>query len=191
MYENGEMSPMAYIYLMNLTYQWILADTKKSKDIYHKLAEDFRKNKYLTTNGAFPDVDAGIKYMKSKPSGWNGVIPLSMNEHYFRNSLNLNFTWAQFEKLSERLSDKMQWEVVISTFHQHHTVNGKENIKYVSPDGHFELVYNGNYELLTKFNNPDDMGTYNYYLPINDKANHAYYDVVPYIEYGNVLGGNK
>ena len=65
-------------------------------------------------------------------------------------------------------------------------VDGMENIKYVSADGHFELIYNGNNELLTQDNNPDDMGTYNYYSPVTNKMLHSYYDVIPYFEYGNV-----
>ena len=32
MYENGQMAPMAYTYLMNLTYQWYLADDEISKN---------------------------------------------------------------------------------------------------------------------------------------------------------------
>ncbi len=187
MFENGEMSPMAYSHLMNLTYQWILADTQESKDTYHKFAEQFRLNNYKTTNGEFKYVDDGIKFMESRPDDWAGIIPLSMREHFFRNKLNLNFTWEQFEKLSERLPNNMKWEKVIASFHQNHIVNGRENVKYVSPDGHFELVYNDNHELLTEYNNPDDMGTYNYYSPIKNEVKHTYYDVLPYLDYGNVL----
>jgi len=186
MYENGQMAPMAYSYLMHLTYQWYLADDQESKEFFHALAEEFREMDYKTTAGLFPEVDEGIAFMSKRPSGWNGVVPLTIKEHYFRNSLNINFSWGEFQKLNARLPENMQWTTVIASMHQHHTVNGIENIKYVSADGHFEIIYNGAYELLTSENNPDDMGTYNYYSPIVNPYYHAYYDVIPYGEYGNV-----
>ena len=68
MYENAEMSPMAYTYLMNLTFHYYLADNDVSREVYHQLAEDFRATGYTTTNGAFPNVDEGIAYMPSKPT---------------------------------------------------------------------------------------------------------------------------
>ena len=67
MYENGEMAPMAYTYLMYLTYQWWLADTDDGRQVAHARAEEFRKNKYLTTNGKVEWVDEGIAFMLYRP----------------------------------------------------------------------------------------------------------------------------
>lgn len=150
------------------------------------MADDFRATNYTTTNGLYPNVDEGIKYMSKKPNNWGGIIPLSINEHYFRNELNIDLSWEEFQILNERLPDNMKWTTVIADLHQNNIVNDKKNIKYVSADGHFELIYNGNNILLTSKNNPDDMGTYNYYSPINKKICHVYYDVIPYLEFGNV-----
>ena len=61
--------------------------------------------------------------------------------------------------------------------------------KYVSFDGHFELVYNDDNVLLTQYNNPEDMGTYNYSHP-DDIVGHIIKDVKPYgaiwMKWGNV-----
>ena len=67
MYENVEMSPMAYSYLMNLTFQWWLAGTREEKDVYHLWAEDFRNNDYLTTGGEFKNVYEGILTFHHSP----------------------------------------------------------------------------------------------------------------------------
>ena len=64
-----------------------------------------------------------ISEMQSRPSGWNGTIPLSQDEHYFRNGINLEFSWSELQKLNERLPDSMKWSTIIADLHQHNTVN--------------------------------------------------------------------
>ena len=108
-----------------------------------------------------------------------------MGTCFFRNSLNIEFSWSDFEKLQANLPPDMKWETVIASYHQNHKVNGIDNVKYVSADGHFEVVYNANNVLQTKNNNPDDMGTYNYRSP-NDWLGHYYKDILPYNNWGNV-----
>ena len=179
MYENGEMAPMAYSYLMNLTYQWYLADTKKEKKYYHKLAVEFRKNNYKTTNGAFKYVDEGIKFMPTKPSGI-----LSEEEHYFRNKLNLQFSWNDMQILQERLPDYLKWDDgVAADLHQNTALDSGPNVKYVSACGHFEVVYNAEHQVLRAYNAPSDMGTYNFCSP-KDKMGHYMYDIYPYKSFG-------
>lgn len=70
--------------------------------------------------------------------------------------------------------------------HQNHKTNGKENRKYVSYDGYFELIYNDNNVLQTEKNNPDDMGTFNYYSPKTEIVGHLEYDWWSYKLWGNV-----
>ena len=84
----------------------------------------------------------------------------------------------------------MKWDdSVAADYHQNITTNNKPNRKYVSFDGHFELVYNNDNILQTAKNNPLDMGTYNYANPSN-WAGHFVMDVKPYgavwIKWGNV-----
>lgn len=108
-------------------------------------------------------------------------------EHYNRNEFNLEFSWEEFQKLQARLPDQCKWiDSVIVSEHQNHTVNGKDNRKYVSHDGYFELIYNDNNILQTEKNNPDDMGTFNYYSPTEEKLGHLEYDWYSYKWWGNV-----
>lgn len=181
MFENGEMSPMAYSYLMNLTYQWYLADDQESKDYYNKLANDFRGTGYTTTNGVFPSVDKGIEFMKSLPTG-----DITKEEHYFRNKLNLQFrSWSDFKKLQSRLPDKLKWSELPwykSVYHKQWQIN---NRKYVSACGHFEVVYTKENYLVDESFSSTNMGTYNYYGP-SQAALHTQFDVNPYNKWGNV-----
>lgn len=51
--------------------------------------------------------------------------------------------------------------------------------QWVSPDGHSELVFNSNHELVT---DPANMGTYNFGT---SDASHFFEDMVPYWRWGN------
>ena len=101
-------------------------------------------------------------------------------------------TYFNHVKITETYND-MRWkDNIAASYHQNNTVNDEPNRKYVSFDGHFELVFNGDNALQTQYNNSDDMGTYNYYDPDADGVGHAIYDVEPYglipgmIKWGNV-----
>ena len=187
MFENGEMAPMAYTYLMNLTYQWLLANTQEEKDVYHQWAEDFRNNDYLTTGGEFKNVDEGIIFMPSLPGN-----TLTKDEHFFRNELNIQLSYNDIQKLNNNpdVPDCVKWDLLsldASALHQNTAVGGP-NLKYVSKDGHFEVVFNANHQIIY---DPLDMGTYNYVSP-NDAMGHAAKDVVPYYSYkGNVKDSNE
>ena len=139
MFENGEMAPMAYTYLIELTYAWYLADTEADRALYHSLAEDFRATGYTTTNGLRPEVDAGILYMASLPT-----VQLTQEQHYFRNKLNLEYTYDELMVINSRVPEWLMWNNnVAADLHQNHT-NGGPNVKWVSKDGHFEVVVDAN-----------------------------------------------
>jgi len=61
----------------------------------------------------------------------------------------------------------------------------KSNVKYVSADGHFEVIYNKNGVLLSEKNDPANMGTYNYASPTNDAVNHVILDWATYKKWYN------
>ena len=185
-FNNGTLSLGAYSYLMWCTYNYYLADTDAERQIWNGAADEFRASGYTDAgDGAWNAVINNN--IQTRPSGET----VSMEEHFFRNELNLEFSYADLMKLNERLPDNMKWETVVATLHQNNTVNGKENIKYVSADGHFEIVYNGYNEIQNQYNNPDDMGTYNYYSPTTEAVQHGIYDVIPYWQYGNVYTPDK
>lgn len=66
----------------------------------------------------------------------------------------------------------------------------KSNVKYVSPDGKQEVIYNGNTEFSIPVLDPRDRGTYNfvpsnYGIPVLRELGHFVADVLPWIMYGN------
>lgn len=107
--------------------------------------------------------------------------------HYFRNKLNrAPGTLDELIGFNQRKPEDEQWKLLDPMQAGYHMNggNGEYNVKFVSPDGHFEAVYNRDGVLLTAENDPENMGTYNYFGPDNPAA-HVKYDVNPYIEWGN------
>lgn len=109
--------------------------------------------------------------------------------HFARNKLNrAPKTLTEMIIINAALPKDKQWKLLGPTaaaFHMNGE-NGVYNLKFVSADEHFEAVYNKAGELLTADNDPDNMGTYNYFGP-NDAKNHVKYDVDPYYKWGNAL----
>lgn len=110
---------------------------------------------------------------------------MSPEEHYFRKQLNIEVTKTQLNQLNNKLPSPLKWSTVVADLHQENTPKETPNVKYVSADGHFEVVYSSNGKLLSEKNDPANMGTYNYKSPINDQANHLLWDVAPYYDYKN------
>lgn len=103
-------------------------------------------------------------------------------KHYARNDQNTNLPRndVMAEKMGwRRLSDKE------SAMHQNNQTDGVKNHKWVSPDGHKEVVFTGIGKNQKITNDPRDVGTYNYYDPQKNPFKHTVADVVPYIFLGN------
>lgn len=113
----------------------------------------------------------------------------SANEHYFRNRFSR--APATLDDMVDTIlnhpEDPYKWELMpidSALFH----MNGKDgeyNLKFVSSDGHFEAVYNKDGKLLTEWNSPANMGTFNYADPFTEKGKHSGYDVLPYFRWTN------
>lgn len=58
----------------------------------------------------------------------------------------------------------------------------RSNIKYVSPDGHSEVIFDRSGHIVTA---PEDYGTYNYADSRKDPIGHFYQDVLPWLLWGN------
>lgn len=98
--------------------------------------------------------------------------------HYYRNGLN---TPPRNREAAEK--DRKNWRELSdaqSVFHKQGE-GGKNNTKWVDRSGHNEAVYDGNGYLVTDLLNG---GTYNYYSP-DDFLGHTFYDIVPYLLWGN------
>lgn len=95
--------------------------------------------------------------------------------HYVRNKYNQSDN-AKKEKGGIEMS------AAESSYH------GEGNKKFVSPDGHDELVVDSNKDPITEETDPENMGTYNVFNPRGnaaEKTGHVIVDVVPYIFFGN------
>ena len=134
MYENGEMAPGAYSFLMVCTYYYYLEDTEEGKQWWNEQAQNFRDSGYTDTGNSYWNWT--INEMPNKPT----ESP-TREEHYFRNNLNLQFEWEEFQKLNERLPENLKWKELPfeqSALHKFGQIN---NRKYVSACEHFEIVY--------------------------------------------------
>ena len=64
-----------------------------------------------------------------------------------------------------------------------HHINTTENYTVmISPDGHLERVYDQKGDLVT---NPDNEGNYNYFHPVKQPLRHFFFDLLPWILWGN------
>ena len=102
--------------------------------------------------------------------------------HYFRNKLNKNLPKNDADAEAQgwrKLSDKD------SAMHQFFKEDGVRNTKWVSPDGHREVVFTGKGEKQHRTTHAEDAGTYNFFDPKKHPLGHATFDVLPYVFLGN------
>ena len=111
-------------------------------------------------------------------------IPAALgSDNYNRNQYNFAPPTEDYVR-----SNRQFWRKVPdkdSQFHQVGTCPNQGNNKYVSPNGHYEAVYDADGNLVTRGPN---IGTYNYYDysdGTNGYINHFLYDVIPWAYNGN------
>ena len=97
--------------------------------------------------------------------------------HYNRNENNVDLPKNKTEAI------KNGWASEIATYHQFTATENGENIKYISPDGHREVIFD--YTEKNIVTTPEDMGTYNYFDPKSNPLGHIIADVIPWYIYGN------
>jgi hypothetical protein len=109
-------------------------------------------------------------------------------EHYLRNYFSRGP-----ETLSEMIDTILNNNVVFgwkllspdeAVLHQMGK-NGEYNLKFVSDDGHFEIIYNKDGKKITQEKDPKNMGTFNYADPVLNPRKHSVLDVMPYFIWGN------
>jgi hypothetical protein len=143
---------------MKNIYDWYLSDSTAQRVKIEEKLNIFKKTGYKKTGEAF--YDEGIEFLPERP-----MVVLTPELHYFRNKLNIEYEWNDFEELNRRLPEEYRWEkmsAIESSMHQNTATEGKPNKKYVSFDGYFEAVYSYDGILLNEETAPIDMGTYNY-----------------------------
>jgi len=97
-------------------------------------------------------------------------------KHYERNKYNVDLPENKEEAI------KWDWRTEAANCHQFTAQNGERYIKYVSPDGKREVIFNEKGEIVITAD--EDIGTYNYANP-DSLLQHGILDVLPWIRYGN------
>lgn len=139
-------------------------------------------NKHLEAKS----VNAGKEYVKN---AFNTLVtPVSQTikdtkkAHFSRNDKNVNLPQNPID------AKELGWTKMSknnSKLHQHNTKDGVLNSKWISPDGHREVVFSGKGKNATINNTAEDKGSYNIVSPKKSKVGHAVIDVVPYMVFGN------
>lgn len=101
-----------------------------------------------------------------------------MGRHYNRNSNNMDF--PDFYNPQDPFFK--DWDSnVLASCHQSSSPD-RSNIKLVSPDGKYEVIYDKYGNEVTDVR---DVGTYNYVSPLDDGVGHFTQDVLPWLIWGN------
>ena len=74
------------------------------------------------------------------------------------------------------------WDASVGAACHQFTSPDRSNIKYVSPDGHSEVIFDRSGRIVTA---SEDYGTYNYADSRQDPVGHFYRDVLPWLLWGN------
>ncbi len=102
----------------------------------------------------------------------------SKEEHFGR---NLNMPPESLPKAPEE-AEKWGWDDGVGAECHQFTSPDKSNQKYVSADGHLEVIFDKDGNVVTA---PEDCASYNFADPNTDPAGHFYRDVLPWIAWGN------
>ena len=110
-------------------------------------------------------------------------------EHYFRNSFDRAPATldGMVHTICNTDNEPFHWRLLPISSTLYHMIgpNGEYNLKFLSRDGHFEVVYNLAGQKLSTTVDPQNMGTFNYSSPVDDLSKHANYDVDPYLTWKN------
>ena len=117
-----------------------------------------------------------------------GSVDMEIN--YFRNKLNrAPESLQEMIRLNASLPASKKWRLLTVGNSIYH-LQGKDgiyNLKFLSPDGFCEAVYNKKGVLLNENNDPVNMGTFNYAAGMSMKGAHKKFDIDPYLKWGNSL----
>ena len=137
-------------------------------------------NVYKQREMAFDDLQKrkGLSYLIRKQKLMTGYS----SGHYTRNLNNYDLP------KNDKEAEKMGWRKLSakeSAMHQYNRRDGVANSKWVSADGHKEVVFTGKGKNQHITEDIRDEGTYNYKDPQKHKIGHATKDVIPYMFLGN------
>ena len=102
----------------------------------------------------------------------------SKESHYGRNLLMPVSSLPQ----SPEIAAASGWDTSVGAACHQFTSPDRSNRKYVSPDGHSEVIFDQSGHIVTA---SEDYGTYNYVDSRKDPVGHFYQDVLPWLLWGN------
>ena len=102
----------------------------------------------------------------------------SLEVHYGRNDRMPIGSLPQ----SPEMAQARGWDGSVGVACHQFTSPDRSNVKYVSPDGHSEVIYDRFGNIVTA---PEDVGTYNFSDSRRDPVGHFYQDVLPWLLWGN------
>ena len=91
LFRENKMAPMAYTYIMQNIYNWYGAESIAERTMIEAKLEAFRKTGYTKTG--IDKYDKLIEEMPKRP-----VLIIGEDNHFLRNSFNIEFSWENFEK---------------------------------------------------------------------------------------------
>jgi len=173
----------------NKNDEWYVFDGSKktaAKAVITKMMRDLESNP-----GALSDHENFNEFFETFDEHIRKLDSITKEMHYFRNLLNsYSGVPASFDEMIT-LAARDEWKLFSAKYHRYNfeDVNGALNVKFISADGRFEVVYNtGTGEIVT---DPANMGTYNYapgsINPI-EYYKHTKLDKVPWKKWGNIEG---
>ena len=105
--------------------------------------------------------------------GIDSLFGPTLEEHYTRNSNNIALANCRDNPMYSDWKESPAWC---------HQFSDEKNYKLISPDGHYEAIFNSHDQLVT---DERDYGTYNYASPKDEPIKHVIKDVIPWIVHGN------
>lgn len=167
--------------------KWYVFDGSKkiaAEAVVNQMMDDLESNPSALINH-----ENYIRFFETFDSNILKLDSITERMHFYRNTLNA-YSNAP-EKLDDMISlaAKGQWKLFSAKFHRYNNgeINAALNVKFLSADGRFEVVYNVGTGKID--DDPVNMGTYNYapgsINPIKFYL-HGKFDKDPWKEWGNV-----
>ena len=160
----------------------LLAGLHKLKDELQALKEELgsehsdnsrvEKNIRFLTSELFSEAESGRTLIRRA-----NEIP-SKEVHYNRNRLMPVNGLPQ----SPEMAAAFGWDSSVGAACHQFTSPDRSNIKYVSPDGHSEVIFDHDGHIVTA---SEDYGTYNFGDSRQDPVGHFYRDILPWLLWGN------
>jgi len=169
--------------------KWYIFDGSKkiaAKVVINKMIVDVESKPFALSNH-----DNFNRFFETFDKNINKLGSITEKMHFFRNTLN-SYSDAP-NKLDEMitLAARDKWKLFSAKYHRYNNKgnNGAINVKFISADGRFEVVYNmGTGEIVV---DPVNMGTYNY-APgsVNPIVYYKHYtlDKTPWKKWGTIKG---